>query len=406
MSPPPSTAASFSTLRERSALHLLVMGAVCLIAVAYDFAESLFGTWIESQSFVAPTLVAFAVFLGGAILIKKVAKTPGVVNAIAIAAMIAGAKCLASISKLTPPEMRPELTLVLIFAIILMSRAAIVPERPRITLILGGLFYLPLLHITYDIHKDFTLPSPLTSPSAPEIVVYVGFLWTVILFTALASSQAIYGLRRRASKAEQLGQYTLEERLGGGGMGHVYRAQHALLQRPTAVKLIRFNDAVEREALISRFEQEVNNSAQLTHPNTITVYDYGRTDEGVFYYAMELLEGASLEEVVTIGGAMPVPRVLNTMRQSAAALSEAHALGLIHRDIKPGNIMLAKIGGRHDFVKVLDFGLVKDVAKTQDVSITQAGALVGTPHYMAPEASSGEELQATADVYALGAVAY
>jgi ligand-binding sensor domain-containing protein/serine/threonine protein kinase len=213
-----------------------------------------------------------------------------------------------------------------------------------------------------------------------------------------------------AVRLARLGQYELLERIGGGGMGEVYRARHALMRRPTVVKLL----PVERAgaAAVARFEREVQLTARLTHPNTITVFDYGHTPEGVFYYAMEYLEGADLDRLLQVSGPMPPARVLHVMRGVASALSEAHSIGLIHRDIKPANVFLCRRGNDPDFVKVLDFGLVKDMAEPLNVpgagsDVTLPGVVMGTPAFMAPEALRSSTLaDARSDLYALGAIAY
>jgi serine/threonine-protein kinase len=215
----------------------------------------------------------------------------------------------------------------------------------------------------------------------------------------------IYGLRVEVREARRLGQYVIEEKIGEGGMGEVYRARHGLMRRPTALKLLRPDHT--RETDLVRFEREVQLTARLTHPNTITIFDYGRTDDGVFYYAMELLDGANLQRIVDVSGAQPEGRVVRILLQAAGALAEAHSLGLIHRDIKPANIVLCAQGGEHDVVKVLDFGLVKELSLGGDASVTVASTLVGTPQYMAPESiRNPEAIDARADLYALGAVAY
>jgi serine/threonine-protein kinase len=188
-------------------------------------------------------------------------------------------------------------------------------------------------------------------------------------------------------------------------MGVVYRARHAMLRRPTAVKLLPADKS--SESTVARFEREVRLTARLSHPNTVTVYDYGRTPEGVFYYAMELLEGANLREAVDVGGPLPSARVLHVLEQVAASLVEAHGIGLIHRDIKPANILLCELAGAPDVAKVVDFGLVKEIAPDGDVSLTTAGTLTGTPLYMAPEAiTAPETLDSRSDLYSLGAVGY
>jgi hypothetical protein len=215
--------------------------------------------------------------------------------------------------------------------------------------------------------------------------------------------------QRRMEKAEktirQLGQYTLEEKIGSGGMGSVYRARHAFLRRPTAVKMLNADKVTEDS--LARFEREVQLTSRLCHPNTIAVYDYGKTSDGTFYYAMEYLEGVNLEDLVKQWGALPEARVIPILRQICGSLAEAHAIGLIHRDIKPANIILTARAGLADFVKVLDFGLVKAANTDEAAKLTQANVTVGTPHYLSPEAvENPESISPLSDVYAIGAVAY
>ena len=226
----------------------------------------------------------------------------------------------------------------------------------------------------------------------------------IFVFTILLARQ-----QRRAQKAEaairQLGQYTLESKIGEGGMGAVYRARHAFLRRPTAVKMV--NPQTVSEAALKRFEREVQLTSQLSHPNTIAVYDYGRTPDGVFYYAMEYLDGLSLEELVKCFGPLPERRVVDILQQVCGSLAEAHAIGLIHRDIKPANIMLTLRAGIPDYVTVLDFGLVKVTNVDEEARITQANTTLGTPYYMSPEAvERPDTITAAADLYAIGAVGY
>ena len=166
-------------------------------------------------------------------------------------------------------------------------------------------------------------------------------------------------------------------------MGEVYRARHGMMRRPTAIKLLRPDQG--GEVNLARFEREVQLTARLTHPNTITIFDYGRTHDGVFYYAMELLDGATLQRIVAEGGAQPPGRVVRILSMVCGALAEAHAIGLMHRDIKPANIMLCTQGGERDVVKLLDFGLVKEFKVGRDVKLTGESVVIGTPQYMAPE---------------------
>lgn len=239
---------------------------------------------------------------------------------------------------------------------------------------------------------------------APTVLI-VGILLTLLVSGVLFSVLLVTRMRKQMREVLQLGNYTLRRKLGEGGMGSVYLADHALLRRQTAIKLIR-PEAVGPEAQ-ERFEREVRYTSQLTHPNTIQVYDYGHTPEGVFYYAMEYLEGITLEDLVKQTGPLEPSRALRIFEQICGSLAEAHARGMIHRDLKPENIMVCYRGGIGDFVKVLDFGLVKHFEGSLDVSLSHASALVGTPTYMAPEAMAGSQnLSAAADVYSLGSVLY
>lgn len=208
-------------------------------------------------------------------------------------------------------------------------------------------------------------------------------------------------------QAKQLGQYSLLHKIGEGGMGVVYKAHHALLRRETAVKLLLPDRANERS--IQRFEQEVRLTCRLTHPNTIQVYDYGHTADGIFYYAMEYLKGLNLAELLRLTGPLPEPRVIHILSQVCDSLSEAHGAGLIHRDIKPENIILGQRGGIPDMLKVLDFGLVKDVwQKAEENAPNQQGRrVVGTPRFMPPETiENPESADLRSDLYSVGALGY
>ncbi|HEY2893172.1 MAG TPA: serine/threonine-protein kinase, partial [Pirellulales bacterium] len=212
-------------------------------------------------------------------------------------------------------------------------------------------------------------------------------------------------MREAVIAAGQLGQYALEEKIGEGGMGSVYLGRHAMLRRPTAIKLL--EPSKTTEISIARFEREVQHTSQLNHPNTITIYDYGRTNEGVFYYAMEYLSGLSLQSLVERFGAQPDGRVIHIMLQVCGSLIEAHSQRLIHRDIKPANIMLTARGGVRDFVKLLDFGLVKAVDAEKQRTLTAADAITGTPLYLPPESiQDTDRADERSDLYSLGGVAY
>ncbi len=232
----------------------------------------------------------------------------------------------------------------------------------------------------------------------------------VMLFTAI--TVAIFGcyrihvLHEQAFEAQQLGQYRLKKRLGSGGMGEVYLAEHSLLRRPCAVKLIRPKDATD-PTVLQRFEREVQAMARLTHWNTVEIFDYGHGDDGTFYYVMEYLPGETLDRLVARTGPMPPARVIHFLRQVCWALREAHAAGMLHRDIKPSNMIVGERGGINDVVKLLDFGLVQCIQFGPDPGkLTVQGTVVGSPPYMSPEQALVRRLDPRSDLYSVGAVAY
>jgi serine/threonine-protein kinase len=234
----------------------------------------------------------------------------------------------------------------------------------------------------------------------------------LVLLFVLAAGGSVFGvgtigsLRREAFEARQLGRYRLKQRIGSGGMGEVYLAEHQLLKRPCMIKLIRPDKAGDAKTL-ARFQREVRATAKLSHWNTVEIFDYGCTADGTFYYVMEYLPGMSLAELVERYGPMPPERVIHLLRQACDALSEAHAAGLIHRDIKPGNIFAAQRGGVYDVAKLLDFGLVKPLTDDQPVELTAEGSITGSPLFMSPEQALGETRpDARSDIYSLGAVGY
>jgi serine/threonine-protein kinase len=232
-------------------------------------------------------------------------------------------------------------------------------------------------------------------------------LLSIITFVAgVYGTHTINSLRTQAFAAQELGQYRLKQLIGAGGMGEVYLAEHQLLKRPCAIKLIRPEQAGDPKAL-ARFEREVRSTAKLSHWNTVEIFDYGHTEDGVFYYAMEYLPGMSLADLVKQHGPLPAERAVHLLRQTCDALAEAHQMGMVHRDIKPANIFAAKRGGVYDVAKLLDFGLAKPLGHTGDAQLTQEGSITGSPLFMSPEQASGDtEPDARSDIYSLGAVAY
>jgi serine/threonine-protein kinase len=284
------------------------------------------------------------------------------------------------------------------FLCILLLRALIVPSTVERTLLCGLLMSGPtVVGVAFGPHRF--------DDQSLSWMTMLGFSvnWSVIalIFSGVASA-VLYGLRRDIRDARRLGQYTLGEKLGEGGMGVVYRASHAMLRRPTAIKLL----ANGSDAGLARFEQEVQLLAGLNHPNIVTVHDYGRTASGSFYYAMELLDGMDLEKLVSADGPQPPERVIHIVRQVARGLDEAHNVGLVHRDIKPANVFVCRRWGEPDAVKVLDFGLAKNNADPP-VAVTGQNVVLGTPLYISPEALKGAAaVNMSSDIYSLGAVAY
>ena len=287
---------------------------------------------------------------------------------------------------------------------LVMARAVALPSAPRRTAWISGGAMLPIVALNSYVLAREGIQGVALAVGSIDIASW-GLAGVVI---ASISSQVSFGLRAEAAKVRQLGQYRLEEKIGEGGMGIVYRARHAMLRRPTAIKVLP-PDKVG-EASLHRFEREVRLTARLTHPNTVAVFDYSRTPDGLFYYAMEYLDGLNLDQLVRDDGPQTPGRVIHLLRQACGALAEAHGIGLVHGDIKPANLLLVDRGGVPDVIKVVDFGLVKhvDVEGTEATIAVPPGNIVqGTPHYLAPEAVRGDHYrEARSDLYALGAVGY
>jgi serine/threonine-protein kinase len=287
------------------------------------------------------------------------------------------------------------------FFILIVTYATLIPsDWRRCTLVVGVIAATPLVISAVACFSTAVSPSTLLSYHVLPMSIYLGIAVAIAAF----GTHRVEALRRAAAEARELGQYRLTRRLGSGGMGEVYLAEHRLLKRPCAVKLIRPDKAADPQSL-RRFEREVQATAALTHPNAIQVFDYGHTPDGTFYYAMEYLPGPTLEELVRRDGPLPPGRAVRLLRQVCGALAEAHRTGLVHRDVKPGNVIVCDRGGVADVAKLLDFGLVRDI-QPGAAGETAAGAITGTPQYMAPEQASGKTVDARCDVYAVGGVAY
>ena len=289
----------------------------------------------------------------------------------------------------------------------------VVPTVPRYAVLaaLASVTSVPLMVV---VALTTFGPQDLLRGNALGIFVAFVFPYLLVVIMAYVGARVVYTLGREVSRARELGSYRLVQRLGVGGMGEVWKADHRLLARPAAIKLIRSSPSGEAPGVVSddmrrRFEREAQVIARLRSPHTVTLFDFGVADDGAFYYAMELLEGLDTDRLVRRFGPMPAERVVWTLRQICHSLSEAHSCGLVHRDIKPANIFLCQYGEDYDFVKVLDFGIAKAVSRTPapEPAITVANVIQGTPAFIAPEqALGGIDVDARVDIYSTGCVAY
>jgi hypothetical protein len=395
-----------------------VVAAVTLVYVAANLIATI---WLWRASFFLasiPLLVATVAFTTLWLVLRGAPRSPRFVRTVELSTMFIGTAAVASLAMVMHLTAEPMSTVRSILTFMLLIYAVYVPSTARRTLVVAALMTVPLLVSVFLAYREWD-PALYDPPAAPwpkgevgdmayPATIAAAIWWAMGVAIAAGFSHTLYGLRKAVDAIRRLGQYTIEKKLGEGGMGVVYRASHAMLRRPTAIKLL-LPERSGKDAL-ARFEREVRMTAMLTHPNTVTVFDYGRTTDGVFYYAMELLDGASLDEIVEVAGPLPAERVIHLLEQVAGSLAEAHDAGLIHRDIKPGNILVVDRGGIPDLVKVVDFGLVKDVGVNVTSSapaLTMADSITGTPLYIAPEAvTAPEAVDARADLYAVGAVGY
>jgi eukaryotic-like serine/threonine-protein kinase len=302
---------------------------------------------------------------------------------------------------------------VLFTAILILSYGIYVPKGwRRATLVVGPLAVLPFatllaLYLRHPGAMGWLLRVGSENGTTPlALLGFDAMILLALVAGSAAGAHTISRLRWQVMEAQQLGQYRLRRQLGAGGMGEVYLAEHQLLKRPCAVKLVRPGIESCPEAL-ERFEREVRLTATLSHPNTVEIYDYGRTEDGTYYYVMEYLQGLSLAELVKRHAPVPPARAVYLLRQVCEALREAHTAGLIHRDIKPSNIFASRRGGMDDVAKLFDFGLVLSLTKNDAPQTSGEGRIFGTPLFMSPEQATGDqEIDGRSDIYSLGAVAY
>lgn len=306
------------------------------------------------------------------------------------------------------PREWPVIPMITWVGVVILMFAAIVPTTPRKTLVVGliAASMNPLSMLVARARGTWEF-------GAASNVLLMHYPDYMLVGVAVVISHVVTKLGHQVARARELGSYQLGELLGRGGMGEVYRATHRMFARPAAIKLIRpdmvgAGDTDAAQLAVTRFRREAEAAANLRSPHTVELYDFGVTEDQTLYFVMELLEGMDLETMVRECGSLQASRVIHILRQVCESLEEAHVRGLVHRDIKPANIHVGRVGLQHDFVKVLDFGLVKSFAGgNSDLSLgTAAGLTPGTPSYMAPEMALGEKVDGRADIYALGCVAY
>ena len=391
----------------------LVAGSMWIVAtVLYHIVDRVIGAhdtgWWAVQT--SDTITALAVVISLAMFLysRRTNRNPRFVLDLGLAYMVVMALLVGVIWHWDPPPMMPTVAPAITWiGVIILMFAATLPSSP-VRMLVAGVIAASMNPIGMLVAKargqwDF-------GPTYNVLIMH--YPDYMLAGVSAIVAHVLTGLSEQVARAREMGSYQLGELIGRGGMGEVYRATHRMLARPAAIKLIRpeMVAAGKRESVeltLRRFRREAEVAASLRSPHTVELYDFGITDDGTLYFAMELLEGTDLETLVRQKGPLPAARVIRILQQVCESLEEAHVRGLVHRDIKPANIHLGRLGLRHDVAKVLDFGLVKAVDTDQTVSLeTAAGVIPGTPAYIAPEAALAQQIDGRADLYSLGAVAY
>ena len=352
-------------------------------------------------------LVSIAVSLGLYFYLRGGDRKPALVMNLALGYMVLVALAIGVMIHWAPLTAAPAMSPIISWTgPVLLMFAAIVPASPR-RFLAAGLTAASMGPLVMAVACKVGI-YPDEGGAALLLMHYPDYL---LLGAAVVISQVVRRLGQQVTKEREMGSYRLGELLGRGGMGEVYLATHRMLARPAAIKLLRpemlaGRDGSRAELAVARFRREAEAAARLRSPHTVELYDFGVTHDGTLYLVMELLDGVDLETLVRRDGPLPPARVIHILRQICDSLEEAHRAGLVHRDIKPANIHLGRVGLRDDFVKVLDFGLVKSVAGSEDSVASTEGLTPGTPTYMAPEIAQGGVVDGRADLYAVGCVAY
>ncbi len=394
-------------LRDRVRLYLEVILAVDLLAWVSDLVTPLLDpdhvAAERPASFVAMRATVTGILILGALLTRFAPLGPRVSASFDVGITLALAMVDTRLALVFGAESSPAMgaSFALIGVVLLLVvRAALVPSPVWRTVAVGTGALLVAGRVAH----------PLLDALSPVAREGLGFMGVAFVLVTAVTSRVIYGLRQEVRDLRRLGQYTLEEKIGEGGMGSVHRARHAHLRRPAAIKLVRpASDSEARARARERFEREAHVTASLLSPHTVQLYDFGVSPEGDFYYVMELLDGVDLDTLVARYGPLEPARVVFVLQQVCDSLAEAHELGLVHRDVKPANVFLCRYGRRYDLAKVLDFGLVavEPERGPGDAKLTAEGMAAGTPAYLAPEqVADPDGVDGRADLYALGCVAY
>ncbi|HEX6790798.1 MAG TPA: serine/threonine-protein kinase [Candidatus Krumholzibacteria bacterium] len=415
----PSQFADLDTQTQRGSFRGLA-AAAAIYAGAYALAYlSDWATMVAAHGFMLPPLahnIYSLVAIGYASFIsyrcRKITCSPCAFTRMAISFLVVSSAGIAV--HMWGWEQEPMIGGVSWVGVWVVAYPSVVTLAPQL-LLLGGLLSWGVL-VGIAITSMLVHGVPATFVGSPWLKLTQAALPVLICVgISYAIAYRVFSLARDVARARRLGSYELTEKLGSGGMGEVWKAKHRLLARPAAVKLIRpealgqGTDMSSARALMRRFEREAQATALLTSPHSVVLYDFGTGEDGVFYYVMELLEGKDLKTIVRESGPVPAERAIHFLRAACNSLADAHDRGLIHRDIKPANLFTCRRGREFDFIKVLDFGLVKHVRDTGEVmsQLTGTGTTSGTPGFMAPEMVTGETtVDARADIYALGCVAY
>ena len=360
-----------------------------------------------------PGVISIAMAVSVALVIRVVPLRPAAVTALALAFEVVGSYGIAAAEFLHPlaltvPSSWIGLSWVAVWMLLF---NVVVPTVPRYAVVAA---LISVTSVPMMVLLSISMFPPELPPDAVMIFFAFGFPYILVVIMAYVGARTVYSLGTEVTRARELGSYRLEQRLGEGGMGEVWRASHRLLARPAAIKLIRAADpgavAGGSDDMRRRFEREAQVIAQLRSPHTVTLFDYGIAEEGSCYYVMELLDGIDADALIKRFGPIPAARVVHILRQMCHSLSEAESRGLVHRDIKPANIFLCRYGEDHDFVKVLDFGIAKavhDASLETQTAITMANVIQGTPAFIAPEQALGSaDVDTRADIYSTGCVAY